>query len=322
MSIKITGTGSYLPSRILTNSQIAENAETSDEWVKKNLGIESRRIASENEVTSDLAYYASLRAINSAGIKASDIDAIIVATSSPDRISPSTACILQDKLGAHGCCAFDINAVCTGFVYGLTLASTMLSNNQFRKILLVGAETYSRITDWDDRQCVYFGDGAGAVIVERNENGFFDFDLGADGSGKEYFTVRGGGSEHPADYNTVEDGLHYFDMIGRKIFEFATNALPKSIKEVLSRNSITPDEVGIVLPHQPNINILKKVAKDTGVPMSKVQICLDKIGNTAGASVPIALDWALRDGKILAGDLILMTAVGSGMTWGTAVMRW
>ncbi len=322
MSIKITGTGSYLPSRVLTNDQIAENVDTSDDWVKKNLGIESRRIASDNEVTSDLAYYASLRAINSAGIKASDIDAIIVATSSPDRISPSTACILQDKLSAHGCCAFDINAVCTGFVYGLTLASTMLSSSQFKKILLVGAETYSRITDWDDRQCVYFGDGAGAVIVESNENGFFDFDLGADGAGKEYFTVRGGGSEFPADYNTVEDGRHYFDMIGRKIFEFATDALPKSIKLVLSRNSITPGEVGLVLPHQPNINILKKVSRDTGVPMSKVQICLDKIGNTAGASVPIALDWAIRDGKISEGDLILMTAVGSGMTWGTAVMRW
>ena len=323
MSIRIIGTGSYLPDRILSNSDIAKNGvQTSDEWVQKNLGIVTRRIAADDQVTSDLALNASIKALEASGIEASELDAIIVATSSPDRISPSTACILQDKLKANGCCAFDINAVCTGFVYGLTLASSMLSQNQFNKILLVGAETYSRITDWDDRQCVYFGDGAGAVIIEASPTGFFDFDLGADGSGKEYFTVRGGGSEYPADYNTVEDGRHYFDMIGRKIFEFATNALPKSIKKVLSRNSISTTEVGIVLPHQPNINILKKVSEDTNIPVDKVQICLDKIGNTAGASVPIALDWALRDGKIATGDLVLMTAVGSGMTWGTAIMRW
>lgn len=323
MTIRITGTGSYLPDQVLSNNDIAKSGvPTTDQWVQKNLGISTRRIAASDQVTSDLAYNASIDALKSAGIKASDLDAIIVATSSPDRISPSTACILQDKLGAHGCCAFDINAVCTGFVYALTLASSMISKNQFSKILVVGAETYSRITDWDDRQCVYFGDGAGAVIVEENALGFFDFDLGADGSGKEYFTVRGGGSEYPADYNTVEDGRHYFDMVGRKIFEFATKALPTSIDKVIKRNNITPPEIEIVIPHQPNINILKSVAEATSIPIEKVQICLDKIGNTAGASVPIALDWAVRDGKISDGDLVLMTAVGSGMTWGTAIMRW
>ena len=198
----------------------------------------------------------------------------------------------------------------------------MLNQKHFKRILLVGAETYSRITDWDDRQCVYFGDGAGAVIVENNDNGFFDFDLGADGRGKEYFTVRGGGSEYPADYNTVEDGRHFFDMIGRKVFEFATKELPASIDKVLKRNKLDPSEVEVVLPHQPNINILNRVSKDTGIPVNKVQICLDKIGNTAGASVPIALDWALKANKIKRDDLILMTAVGSGMTWGTIIMRW
>jgi 3-oxoacyl-[acyl-carrier-protein] synthase-3 len=322
VSIKITGTGSYLPERVLSNKEISKRVATSDDWVQKNLGIVTRRIAADDQVTSDLAYNAAIEALKSAKLKASDIDAIIVATSSPDRLSPSTACILQDKLGAYGCCAFDINAVCTGFVYGLSIASTMVAQGAFKKILLVGAETYSRITDWDDRQCVYFGDGAGAVIIESDNTAFFDFDLGADGSGKEYFTVKGGGSESPATHDTVEAGDHYFDMIGRKIFEFATAALPKSINKVLSRNSITPGEVTIVLPHQPNINILKKVAKETNIPVENVQICLDKIGNTAGASVPIALDWAMKAGKICQGDIVLMTAVGSGMTWGTAVMRW
>jgi 3-oxoacyl-[acyl-carrier-protein] synthase III len=323
MSIRITGTGSYLPDQVLSNDDIAKSGvATSDAWVQKNLGITTRRIAASNQVTSDLAYNAAIKAIESAKIKVSDIDAIIVATSSPDRLSPSTACILQDKLGAYGCCAFDINAVCTGFVYGLTVASSMLLGRQFKKILLVGAETYSRITDWNDRQCVYFGDGAGAVIVESDPTGFFDFDLGADGSGKEFFTVKGGGSEYPASHRSVETGHHYFDMIGRKIFEFATKALPKSIKTVLDRNDIATSEVEIVLPHQPNINILKKVAEETNIPVEKVQICLDTIGNTAGASVPIALDWAIRDRKIATGDLVLMTAVGSGMTWGTAIMRW
>ena len=322
MSIKITGTGSYLPERILSNKEISQTAPTSDEWVKKNLGIETRRIARPDQTTSDLAYEASVLALQDAKILASDLDAIIVATSSPDRISPSTACILQDKLKAYGVCAFDINAVCSGFIYGLTIANSMLSQSCFNKILVVGSETYSRITDWSDRQCVYFGDGAGAVVVEKNSTGLFDFDLGADGRGKEYFTVRGGGSEYPASAESIQKKHHYFDMIGRKIFDFATEALPASIDKVLKRNSITPDEVGIVLPHQPNINILKKVSEDTNIPVEKVQICLDKIGNTAGASVPIALDWALKDKKISPGDIVLMTAVGSGMTWGTAIMRW
>ncbi len=322
MSIRITGTGSYLPERVLSNEEISQNAPTSDAWVKKNLGIETRRIADPSQTTSDLAYESAILALKDAQIEASDLDAIIVATSSPDRISPSTACILQDKLKAYGVCAFDINAVCSGFIYGLTIANSMLSQDSFNKILVVGAETYSRITDWSDRQCVYFGDGAGAVVVEKSNTGLFDFDLGADGRGKEYFTVRGGGSEHPATSESIKQKHHYFDMIGRKIFEFATEALPVSIDKVLRRNGITPGEVRIVLPHQPNINILKKVSEDTNIPVEKVQICLDKIGNTAGASVPIALDWALKDKKISPGDIVLMTAVGSGMTWGTAIMRW
>ncbi len=322
MGIKITGTGSYLPERVLTNCEISERVNTTDEWVRKNLGIITRRIADDNETTSDIAYKASTRALEAAKTNASQIDAIIVATSSPDRISPSTACILQDKLGAHGCCAFDINAVCTGFVYGLTVANALLTQPGFNRILLVGAETYSRITDWDSRECVYFGDGAGAAIIEGDSQGFFDADIKADGTGKEYFTVKAGGSEFPASHATVDNKQHYFDMNGRKIFEFATKVLPKSINDVLERNELTPDDVSIMLPHQPNINILKKVANETRISIEKVQICLDTIGNTAGASIPVALDWAMRDGKIKQDDMILMTAVGSGMTWGTVVMRW
>ena len=322
MSIIITGTGSYLPRRILSNKEIEKSVPTSDRWIQDNLGIITRRIADDNEVTSDLALEASLNALSSAGISPKDIDAIIVATSTPDRVSPSTACILQDKLGVHGCCAFDINAVCTGFVYGLSIASAMIFQNQFKKILLVGAETYSRITDWTSRECVYFGDGAGAVIVERSDGGFFDFDIGSDGSGKDYFTVLGGGSEHPASYDTIKDKKHYFSMDGSKIFDFATSVLPKSINGILKKNNIKPSDIKLMIPHQPNIKILKKVSKDTNIPVDKVQICLDKIGNTAGASIPIALDWAVRDKKIKSGDLILMTAVGSGMTWGSIIMRW
>ena len=322
MSIIIAGTGSYLPKKILSNKEIEKIAPTSDKWVKDNLGIVTRRIAAPDETTSDLAFKASLSALSDSGVDPKDIDAIIVATSTPDRPSPSTACILQDKLGLYGCCAFDISAVCTGFVYGLSIASSMLLQRQFKKILLVGAETYSRITDWSSRDCVYFGDGAGAVIVEESSSGFFDFDIRSDGSGKDYFTVLGGGSEYPASYDTVKDKKHYFDMNGKEIFNFATSALPQSINDILDKNSIKPSDIKIVIPHQPNIKILKEVSRRTNIPVDKVQICLDKIGNTAGASIPIALDWAARDKKIQTGDLILMTAVGSGMTWGSIIMKW
>ena len=322
MSIVITGTGSYLPARIMTNYEIEKNCNTSNKWIKDKLGILTRRIASDTELTSDLAYLASMNAIKSAGISVSDIDGIIVATSTPDRPSPATACILQDKLGCHGCFAFDINAVCTGFIYALSVAESMLRNDSFNRILVVGAEVYSRITDWDSRDCVYFGDGAGAVIVEKSKDGFFDFDLGADGKGKDYFTVPAGGSQFPSSKETIDNKMHYFRMIGKEIFDFATEKLPISIGNILLRNNLKPENVSLMVPHQPNINILKIVSKKTNIPVDKVQICLDKIGNTAGASVPIALDWAVKSGKISNNDIIVMTAVGSGMTWGSAIIRW
>lgn len=323
-SVKIIGTGSYVPDRVVANAELAQRLPTSDTWIQEKLGIEARRVAAPDQCTSDLATEAALRALADAGITAEDIDLIIVATATPDRLAPSTACIVQEKIGAFNAAAFDLAAVCSGFLYGLSVGSQFIAANVYDTVLLIGADTFSRITDWDDRSSVFFGDGAGAAILTHAEDGegLLAVALYADGRGKYNFTVPAGGSEQPASEQTVADGLHSFVMNGRAVFETATTVLPDAISKVLSECDISIDDVDVLIPHQPSVNILKVTADKLGLPFEKVMTNMERHANTAGASVAISLDEANRSGRLHDGSVAVFAAVGSGWTWGAAVMRW
>ena len=317
----ITGLGSYLPPKILTNKEIELFINTTDEWIQEKLGIKERRIAEPNISSSDLAYHASIAALLDAKINASEIDLIIVATSTPDRISPSTACILQQKLNAYNAAAFDINAVCSGFIYGLSTANAFLKSKMYKKILLVASEVYSKITNWKDKQCVFFGDGAGAVILEYSDN-FFDCLLYSDGNGKENFTVKAGGSYMPASHETVDNNNHYFYMNGKAVYETGKKVLPQSILTLLNNNNISIEQVSYLIPHQPSIRILKETANTLNLPFEKVATSMQVYANTAGASIPVTMDMLYHQNKIKNNDLLVFAAVGSGWTWGSAIIRW
>lgn len=317
----ITGLGSYLPPKILTNKEIELFINTTDEWIQEKLGIKERRIAEPNISSSDLAYHASIAALLDAKINASEIDLIIVATSTPDRISPSTACILQQKLNAYNAAAFDINAVCSGFIYGLSIANAFLKSKIYKKILLVASEVYSKITNWKDKQCVFFGDGAGAVILEYGDN-LFDCLLYSDGNGKENFTVKAGGSYMPASHETVDNNNHYFYMNGKAVYETGKKVLPQSILTLLNNNNISIEQVSYLIPHQPSIRILKETANTLNLPFDKVATSMQVYANTAGASIPVTMDMLYRQNKIKNNDLLVFAAVGSGWTWGSAIIRW
>ena len=306
--MKIIGLGKYVPERILPNEEIQKTVNTSSEWIKSKLGISERRISNSDEKTSDLAFKASLKALKSCNNSIDDIDLIIVATSTPDRKSPSTACILQEKFDCKNIPAFDINAVCSGFIYGLDLCNSLLNENKYNKILLVGAEQYSTITNWESRDCVFFGDGAGAVVLEKDETSFFKSIIKADGKGKENFTVP--------------SGEKYFKMNGKEVFKHATNVLPSSIKQLLHENNLKSSDIALCVPHQPSIRILELTAKKIGLSFDKIARTMHKYANTAGASIPVTLCDAFEQGRLKKGDLILFTAVGSGWTWGSAIIRW
>lgn len=307
MSIKIVGVGSYLPSTVLTNSQISSFVDTTDEWIQKNLGIKERRISGEDEYSSDLAVHSSLNAIKDANLEVTDIDFIIMATSTPDRISPSTACLLQEKIGAFNAACVDINAVCPGFLYGLQIAKGLLSLGQYKNILLVASEVYTKITDWEKRDCVFFGDGSGAVVLQSDTNNFCEIDLYADGTGKDAFTVR-----HGQD----------FSMIGKEVYENGITKLPKSIIDLLNRTSIEKNDIDYIIPHQPSINILKKTAEILDIDFSKFGTSMGEYANTAGASIPITLDKLYKENKFKTGDLLLLTTIGSGWVWGSGLIKW
>lgn len=323
-SVQIVGTGSYLPDRILTNDDLAQRIDTSDEWVFSRLGVRQRHIASDDQASSDLAAEAGQRAIADAGLTPKDIGLVIVATATPDRLSPSTACITQYKLGIPPCPAFDVSAVCSGFVYGLTVASHLLLYQPDRHALVVGADTFSRITDWGSRDAVFFGDGAGAVVLApcSPDRGLLAYVLGADGRGWENFTVPAGGSEIPATKETVAAGKHFFIHNGKAVYETASVVLPKAILQVLDRAGLGIQDVSWVVPHQPSVRILKNVADTLGLPFSKVLTNMDRCANTAGACIPLVLDQANRQGKFERDDIVVFAGVGAGWTWGTAVLRW
>ena len=313
---RISGTGSYLPARIMTNADLERMVDTTDEWIFARTGIRERHIAADDEFTSDLALHASRQAIKAAGIKASEIDLIIVATTTPDRIFPSTACLMQDKLGISSCPAFDIQAVCSGFVYAVATADNFIKSGAAKCALVVGAEAMSRITDWTDRSnCILWGDGAGAVIMQlSDEPGILSTHLHADGSYADLLHVPVAGSNG--------NGKPTIVMEGNPVFKVAVNTLDAIVDETLAANGLKKSDIDWLVPHQANIRILKSTAKKLGMSMERVVATIDKHGNTSAASIPLALDIAVRDGRIKRGETILMEAFGGGFTWGSVLLKY
>jgi 3-oxoacyl-[acyl-carrier-protein] synthase-3 len=315
---RIIGTGSYLPEKILTNSDLAALVETSDEWIRQRTGIRQRHIAADNETTSDLALKAAQRALDMAGITADRLDLIMVATTTPDMVFPSTACLLQAKLGAKGMPAFDVQAVCSGFVYALATADQFMRSGQYEHILVVGAEIYSRILDWQDRgTCVLFGDGAGAVVLKRSaEPGILAARLHADGSHAAILSVPGsvcGGKV---------SGRPLLQMDGTAVFKFAVKVLEEVALETLTAAGLQKSDIDWLIPHQANIRIIQATAKKLGLPMERVIATVDRHANTSAASVPLALDEAVRDGRIKPGQHVMLEGVGGGFTWGAVLIKW
>ncbi|HEY7743440.1 MAG TPA: beta-ketoacyl-ACP synthase III [Burkholderiales bacterium] len=315
---RIVGTGSYLPEKVLTNRDLELKVDTTDEWIYTRTGIRQRHIAADGEKTSDLALAASRRALEAAGVAAGDLDLIIMATTTPDMVFPSSACLLQAKLGVKDCPAFDVQAVCSGFVYGLSTADSLMRAGQYRNALVVGAEIYSRILDWSDRStCVLFGDGAGAVVLRRDSApGILSSHLHADGSYANMLCVPGtvnGGKV---------SGRPLVQMDGGGVFKFAVKALDDLVEETLAANGMQKSDIDWLVPHQANIRIIQASAKKLGLSMEKVVVTVDRHANTSAASIPLALDEAARDGRIRAGQHVLLEAVGGGFTWGAALVRW
>jgi len=321
----ITGVGSYVPERILTNADLEKMVETTDEWITSRTGIKERRIAAANEFTSDLATKAARRAMEMAGVTAEQIDLIIVASITPDMPFPNTACLVQQKIGARRIPSFDIEAACSGFIYALEVGQQFIASRTFETVLVIGAEKLSSITNWKDRNtCVLFGDGAGAAILQHRPgaNGLLTSVLGADGSKAGLLSMPGGGSACPASPTTVADGLHFLRMDGKETFKNAVQAMCGAATEALQRCELTIDQIKYVIPHQANRRIIDAVGERLNAKPEQVFINLHKYGNTSAASVAIALDEAVREGKLQRGELILIVAFGAGLTWGAAIIEW
>jgi len=318
---RIVGTGGYLPARVVTNDELARTVETSDAWIRERTGIAQRHIAADDEYTLDLAHAAAGRALEAAGITAAGIDLIVVATTTPDRVFPSTACLLQARLGVAGCPAFDVQAVCTGFVYALSVADQFVKTGMARTALVVGAETFSRIIDWTDRNtCVLFGDGAGAVVLRADERpGIRSTHLHADGAHADLLHVPSGVSNHHA---AVVEGRAHVEMAGSEVFRMAVRTLGRIVDETLSANGLEREAIDWLVPHQANSRILAATAKKLGMPMERVVQTVAEHANTSAASIPLALDVAVRDGRIRTGDTVLLEGFGGGFTWGSALIEW
>lgn len=314
---RIIGTGSYLPARVLTNAELEKQIETTSEWIVERTGIRERHIAAEGELTSDLAQQAAEKALEAAGIDAGEIELIVVATTTSDRVFPSTACVLQAKLGiTNGCPAMDVQAVCSGFVYAVSVADQFIRSGQVKTALVVGAETLSRITDWTDRSnCMLWGDGAGAVVLRASEEpGIIATHLHADGRYQDLLFVDGGVS-------LKKEGACYMRMSGNAVFKMAVNTLDAIVDETLAANGLQKTDINWLVPHQANIRIIQATAKKLGMSMDSVVVTVDRHGNTSAASIPLALDTAVREGKIKPGELVLMEAFGGGFTWGSVLAR-
>ncbi|HLE40375.1 MAG TPA: beta-ketoacyl-ACP synthase III [Nitrospirota bacterium] len=322
---RIIGTGSYAPKKVITNHDLEKLVDTSDQWITERTGIRERRVVEKGQTTSDLAYEACHRALKAAELSAEDLDLILVATVTPDTYLPSLACVLQHKLHAKKAAAFDIFAACSGFIYGLAAAKAFIESGMYTNVLLVGAEVLSRFTDWEDRNtCVIFGDGAGAVVLQKHagKRGVLSTHLHSDGSFGDFITVPGGGALHPPSHETVNKKMHYIKMRGNETFKVAVRALEDVVQEALEHNKVKAEDIDLLVPHQANLRIIQAMAQRLNMPMEKVVVTIDKYGNTSAASIPMALDEAVRDGRIKENNLILLEAFGGGLTWASALLRW
>lgn len=323
--IAILGTGSYAPEKILTNADLEKMVDTTDEWITQRTGIKERHISDKDTPTSVLAAKAAERALAAARVRAEDIDFVICGTVTPDMTFPSMACLVQAKLGASKAVAFDLAAGCTGFVYGMELARSLITAEPSRRVLLIGAEELTKITDWTDRSsCVLFGDGAGAVVLGQVEEdrGILSTFMGADGNLGDLIFQPAGGSLHPASRETVDGRMHVIKMAGNKVFPHAVRKMGDAATRVLEAAGVPQDKLDLLIPHQANFRIIDAIGRQLGLPMEKVYVNIDKYGNTSSASIPIALDEAVRAGRIKPGHHVMLVAFGAGLTWGAALMRW
>lgn len=320
----ITGVGSYVPEKVLTNQDLEEMVDTNDEWIRSRTGIEERRIAEDETTTSDLAYEAAIEALEEAGLEAKELDLILVATVTPDMPFPSTACLLQDRLDAKKAAAFDLEAGCSGFVYALSVATQFVQTGAYDNVLVIGAETLSKITNWEDRDtCVLFGDGAGATVVQPAESGgILSNVLGADGSGGDLLKVPAGGSKQPACANTLDKNLHSIQMEGNAVFKFAVRIMGKAALQALEEAGLKREDMDFFIPHQANTRIIDAAAKRLKLDDDDVFVNLHKYGNTSAASIPLALSEAIEAGEIKSGDTIVLVGFGAGLTWAASVIEW
>jgi len=321
----IVGWGMYVPEKVLTNDDLAQIVDTSDEWIRSRTGIRERRIATEKDTTASMAIYAAKEALDRARIHPSDVDMVIVATVTPEYPLPATACLVQDALGAKHAGAVDVNAGCSGFIYGLSLGTGMIKSNQAKVVVVIGAETLSRITDWEDRTtCVLFGDGAGAVVLQASEEpgGVLSTVLGSDGGGGKHLITPGGGSKNPASVKTVTERQHFIIMNGPEVYKFATRVMGRAAKEACQKGDVPLGEIDLFIPHQANARIIKLAAKYLKLDESKVYQNLQNYGNTSSASIPIALCEAISDGRVQTNDNLVLVGFGAGLTWGATVVKW
>jgi 3-oxoacyl-[acyl-carrier-protein] synthase-3 len=321
----IVGTGSYVPERVLSNADLEKMVDTTDEWITTRTGIKERRIAAPEQCTSDMAVEAARRAIKQAGVSEKDIDLIICATCTPDMVFPSTACLVQQKIGAKRAAAFDMSAACSGFLYGLEIGQQFVMSGTYNTVLVIGAEKLSTIIDWEDRNtCVLFGDGAGAVVLQNRgeEHGILTTCMGADGSLADLLLIPGGGARFPASKESVSGKMHCIKMSGREVFKNAVVAMQNAAEEALRRCNLTVADIKCIIPHQANLRIIQATADRLGAPMDKVYVNLNRYGNVSAGSVAIALDEAAREGRFQRGDLILLVVFGGGLTWASCVIQW
>lgn len=321
----VTGWGMAVPEKVLSNADLVELVETSDEWIISHTGIRERRIAVDGQTTASLATEAAIRALSVANLHPGDLDLIIVSTSSPEHIFPATACLVQDQIGAVKAGAFDLSAACTGFIYALNLAAQAIRTGSIENALVIGAETLSRIVNWNDRNtCILFGDGAGAFVLQGSNEagGLLSAVLRSDGSGGDLLYLPAGGSRLPASFQTVNDGLHYIHMNGRAVYRFATRVMVQATQEAVQAANLKMDDIRLLVPHQANQRIIDAAVRGLDIPIDRVAINLDRYGNTSTASIPIATCEAFQQGRIKPGDRIVLVAFGAGLTWGAAVIQW
>lgn len=321
----ITGWGMSVPERVLTNAELAQMVDTTEEWVVSRTGIQERRIAGPQDSTASLAIQAALNALQVANLKPADLDLIIVSSSSPEHLFPATACLVQDRIGAVKAGAFDLSAACSGFIYALNMATQAIRSGSLRNVLVIGAETLSRLTNWKDRNtCILFGDGAGAFVLQAGEQpgGLLSAVMRSDGSGGDLLKLPAGGSALPASLETVQNDQHYIQMSGREVFRFATRVMVSATREVVETANLTLEEIQLVIPHQANQRIIDAAARGLGIPLEKYLVNVDRYGNTSTASIPIATCEAVQQGRLQSGDHVVLVGFGGGLTWGAAAVRW